>query len=248
MDLLVGVDSGSSADEIQRAIRSALLRYHPDRSTGNAAKFMRIKTFRDSLAANTPVSPPSASNLPVPPIAAVVSCVGDTKQHISKTVTLSFEQSFLGAVVPVMVERKTADGQKEHEQVYVRFEPGVDSGEIVTIPGKGVMGGDLRVSVLLEFGSAWSDYSRAGIDLVLRRRVSLREALCGGTFTIQHPCGKPFEISSRQGAVIRPGQRQVIPKKGYTREGHTGNLIIEFSVEFPDKVSAETVEVLRGVL
>jgi DnaJ-class molecular chaperone len=34
---------------------------------------------------------------------------------------------------------------------------------------------------------------------------------------------------------------------GFTRDGHTGNLVIDFNVEFPEKLSDETIAALKNI-
>jgi DnaJ-class molecular chaperone len=40
----------------------------------------------------------------------------------------------------------------------------------------------------------------------------------------------------------------VVPSLGMTREGSVGNLIIEFKIEFPDKMTPEQIETLSNIL
>ena len=39
----------------------------------------------------------------------------------------------------------------------------------------------------------------------------------------------------------------MIPNMGFTRDSHIGNLIIIFTVHFPDKLTNETIEKLKTI-
>ena len=48
--------------------------------------------------------------------------------------------------------------------------------------------------------------------------------------------------------IINHGHRKTINGLGFQRNGQNGNLIIEFSVKFPENLSAETIEQLKNIL
>jgi DnaJ-class molecular chaperone len=48
--------------------------------------------------------------------------------------------------------------------------------------------------------------------------------------------------------VIKPNYKKVVPNLGMMKEGQTGNLVIEFMVEFPESISPEVIEKLKDVL
>ena len=49
---LLGLESGSSTDEIKKAFRKKSLIYHPDRNGGNAEMFQRLVEARERLLGN----------------------------------------------------------------------------------------------------------------------------------------------------------------------------------------------------
>jgi DnaJ-class molecular chaperone len=76
----------------------------------------------------------------------------------------------------------------------------------------------------------------------------LREALCGFSFDIKYVNKKVYTINNQPGNIIPPNYQKVIPNIGLTREGHTGNLIIQFQTKFPDSLSLDKIEELNKIL
>ena len=46
----------------------------------------------------------------------------------------------------------------------------------------------------------------------------------------------------------KPDYKKIIPNMGMVKNNSTGNLIIDFSVEFPDSLSAEQIEQISAIL
>ncbi len=65
-------------------------------------------------------------------------------------------------------------------------------------------------------------------DIVMKQTISLVSALIGYSHTLEWINGKTYEINIPQ---ITPGLRHVINNAGFN---NTGNLIIEFDIEFPN--------------
>ena len=48
------------------------------------------------------------------------------------------------------------------------------------------------------------------------------------------------------GSIIQPGYRKIIPNMGFVRDDIKGSLIIEFTVNFPDKISKSNIDKLAS--
>ena len=83
--------------------------------------------------------------------------------------------------------------------------------------------------------------------MVLQKTISIKEALCGFVFELKYITGKTYTINNNAGNIIPNGYRKIIPNMGFTREEHTGNLIIVFDVKFPEKLSDEALEALKNI-
>ena len=174
-------------------------------------------------------------------------------QSIMKTINITMDQVFSGTSVPVEIERFIMEsGIKvfEKETIYVTIPRGIDDGEIITIKDKGNVfnnenKGDVKIFIKVENNT---NFERSGVDLLTNKTISLKEALCGFTFDLKYINGKIYTLNNNSGNIITPNYKKVIPNMGLTRDGHTGNLIITFTVEFPAQLTEEKMKVLREML
>jgi len=70
------------------------------------------------------------------------------------------------------------------------------------------------------------------VDLIIDKKITLVEALCGCEFVIEHLDGEKLYVKNTD--VIQPFSKKVIRKKGMT-----GDLIINFNVVFPTSIDDE---------
>ena len=82
--------------------------------------------------------------------------------------------------------------------------------------------------------------------------ITLREAICGFTKSIQHLSGKQIEISNNppNDPILKPGSRKVIPKEGmFSKKGtDRGHMTIVFQIKFPDRLSREQITQIANIL
>jgi molecular chaperone DnaJ len=174
-------------------------------------------------------------------------------QPIIKNIPINMEQVMNGANIPVEIERWILEnGNKvfERETIYVAIPKGIDDNEIIMLRDKGnVMSehskGDIKLFVKVE---NTTDFKRAGLDLILERKVTLKEALCGFMFELKHINGKSYTINNNPGSIVTPAYFKNIPNMGLTRDGHCGNMIITFDVVFPETLSLDTISKLKEIL
>jgi DnaJ family protein A protein 2 len=89
---------------------------------------------------------------------------------------------------------------------------------------------------------------RDGLDLILQKSISLKEALCGFSFSIKFLDSRVFKINNDNGNVICPGYKKIVEGMGMCREDKIGNLIIIFDIKFPDQLSSEAITTISSVL
>jgi DnaJ-class molecular chaperone len=199
-----------------------------------------IRVFHNGMPVNIGMRQNMAQNLQKP-------------TPIIKSVTISMEQVLTGANVPVEIERWIVEnGHKvfEQETLYVTVNKGVDDNEIIILREKGnvlaeTCKGDVKVFIKVENNT---DFQRRGLDLILIKTISLKEALCGFSFELKYVNNKIYTINNNSGNIIKPGYEKVIPNMGLVRDGHTGNLVIVFQVDFPDKLEEEKLKALKDLL
>jgi len=114
----------------------------------------------------------------------------------------------------------------------------------------GTMAGDLHVRVSIK---PHPIFERKGADLIMKKKISLLEALCGVNFKLKQLDGVDLVICSAPADIIATGDFKVIQGKGMPFYGDSmscGNLIIQFDVEFPkgEQLKKEAREQLKKVL
>ena len=171
---------------------------------------------------------------------------------IIKNIAVPVDKILTGTTIPVDIERWIIqDGNKvfENETVYVTVPKGIDEGEIIVLREKGNVAredckGDIKLFIKVENDT---EFKRSGLDLLYEKTITVKEALCGFSFELKYITGKIYTINNNSGNIISHGYRKIIPNMGFTREQHTGNLIIIFNVKFPEKLTEETMEQLKKV-
>ena len=172
---------------------------------------------------------------------------------IIKNVAISLEQAYNGDQIAVNIERWLfEDGIRkcENETIYVPVHKGIDHNEIILLRDKGNMlannlRGDIKVIIGIQNSSI---YKRDGLNLILEKNISLKEALCGFEFIIQHINGKNLRFNQEKGKIIKEGAIKIIPNFGMERDNHTGNLCIKFNVVYPESLSDSQIEKLMNIL
>jgi len=172
---------------------------------------------------------------------------------IIQNVEINMEQVLNGANIPVEIERWIVEhGNKifEKETVYVSIPKGVDDNEIIVLRDKGNViseniKGDIKLFVKID---NTTEFKRNGLDLIIERKISLKEALCGFSFVLKYVNGKSYTINNNPGSIVTPSYFKSIPNMGLTRDGHVGNLVITFDVIFPETLSVEQMNKLKDIL
>jgi DnaJ-class molecular chaperone len=174
---------------------------------------------------------------------------------IIKTVELTIHQVYTGASVPVELDIwKIERGIKtfERETLYVTIPPGTDTDDIIIEREKGNIGhqgvrGDVKILIKVINDT---NFERRGLDLVINKTISLKEALCGFKFEFTHLNTKSYTIGNNypKNFIVSPNYQKVIQNMGMSKAGVTGNLLINFEIEFPKELSKDQVDSLIHIL
>tara|TARA_Y100000741_G_scaffold362874_1_gene349705 strand:- start:368 stop:1327 length:960 start_codon:yes stop_codon:yes gene_type:complete len=172
---------------------------------------------------------------------------------IIKHIDISLEQAYIGLKYPLNIERwiKINDVRKiEKEKVYVDIPQGVDDNEMIILKEQGnelggVMKGDIKVFIRIKNDT---NFVREGLHLRYKNKISLKDALTGFKHDIKHLNGKTYTINNENSLVVQPNSSTVIENMGMKRGEHIGNLIIQFEVEFPRKLTDEQKEKIKEIL
>ena len=172
---------------------------------------------------------------------------------IIKTEEIQLSKAYNGCKLPVNIKRWLVENgikKEETETIYVPVPKGVDDNELIILPGKGNALSHTNIGDVKVFIKIINDtgFIRNGLDLILNKTITLKEALCGFSFDLKYIDGRTFKITNGSGNIITNNYNKVIPKMGLTRDEHIGNLIINFTVEFPTDLTPEQVEELGKIL
>ena len=171
---------------------------------------------------------------------------------ILKNINIKISQVLTGINIPLEIERWIMEqGMKvfESETIYVTIPKGIDDGELILLKDKGnvlneTCKGDIKIFVKIDNDSM---FKRAGLDLVLEKSINLKDALCGFSFEITYINGKSYTLNNNSGNIIPHGFRKIIPNMGLERDQHKGNMVIEFNVQFPEKLSESVIASLKKI-
>ena len=174
---------------------------------------------------------------------------------IHKQVEIDIAMSYTGCSIPIPIERTINENnvnKTETETIYVTVPKGIDNNESIVIPDKGniiiinqEIKGDIKLSFVI---NNTSEFTRNGLDLIYKKNISLKEALCGLSFDLKYINGKTFKIQNNKGNIIAPSFKKTIPKLGFMRNEHIGNLIIEFNIIFPNTLTNEQIDNISNIL
>lgn len=208
-------------------------------SGGNGGHFMNmsnnpnIRIFHNGVQIN-----PNAMNKPVP---------------IVTHVNITLEQAYNGMKYPLEIERWIKEDETtkriEKETIYININKGVDNNETIVIRGKGNVinddnKGDVKVFIKIDNNTK---FLRKGLDLIYKKNISLKEALCGFSFNLDYFNNKSFTITNNN-TIIKQNNLKIIQGLGMERNGTKGNVIIEFTISFPDNLTKEQKDKLREIL
>ena len=171
---------------------------------------------------------------------------------INCVIEVPIDKILTGTTLPLEIERWILqDGSKifEKETIYVNVPKGIDEGEILTIREKGnILREDCKGDICVHFKiDNPTEFKRHGLDLILEKTITVKEALTGFNFELKYITGKCYTITNNTGNIICNGYKKVIPNMGFSRDEHQGNLIIIFSVKFPEKLSPEVLAQLKAI-
>jgi DnaJ-class molecular chaperone len=172
---------------------------------------------------------------------------------ISKHINISLKQCYDGGSIPIEIERFVVNnGIKYTENVTLNIPipKGINEKNGIIIEGEGNCVNDLKGDVKLTFKvDEHPLFKRRESDLIYKKKISLKEALCGFSFELQHLNGKMLFLNNKSNrTIITPDTKKTIPNLGIEYEGKTGNLIIEFIIDFPINLSEEQMNTISSVL
>jgi DnaJ-class molecular chaperone len=172
---------------------------------------------------------------------------------IMKSLQITMAQVFSGTSIPLEIERWILEnGTKvfEKETIYIDIPEGIDENEMIVLRDRGNViseqcKGDIKINILVQNNTA---FNRSGLDLILDKTITLKEALCGFSFELNYINGKNYTLNNNKGSIVPPEYKKIYPDMGLKRGEHKGNMIINFHVEFPTILTTEQIDKLSEIL
>jgi DnaJ-class molecular chaperone len=171
---------------------------------------------------------------------------------LEKKVEISFEDSFTGNNIPIVIDREIKMGNmayNEEEKVYLPIQQGIDDGEILLVKDKGHVYNDIKGELKIYIHVKPNpDYERKGLNIIQKQLITFKESICGFERIIKHIDGTNMRLVSSRGNIIQNGDEHYIKSKGFTREGKTGDLIIVFKVVPPKTLTEDQLKLFDNIL
>ena len=174
---------------------------------------------------------------------------------IIKNIQITLEQAYFGGSVPIEIDKYNIINnirKNEDHVINITVPAGIDDNEVIVLREcghtvNGTLKGDIKICIKI---LNETEFRRNGLDLCLTKNITLKESLCGFEFQIQHINKKTFSFNNSKDTtiVVKPGFKKTIPGLGMIRENATGNLIIDFNIIFPDKLTQEQRSSLEQIL
>ncbi|KAJ3601413.1 hypothetical protein NHX12_032381 [Muraenolepis orangiensis] len=169
---------------------------------------------------------------------------------------LSVEEVFSGCTKKMKISRKrlNPDGvsvRNEDKILTIDIKRGWKEGTKITFPREGDEGpSNIAADVVFVVrDKPHAVYRREGSDLIYPAKISLRDALCGCTVNAPTLDGRTITVTSRD--VVKPGMKKRIAGEGLPLSKSPekrGDMILEFTVKFPDKLGQSTCDALSQIL
>jgi DnaJ-class molecular chaperone len=169
-----------------------------------------------------------------------------------KNINLTLKESYEGINYPLNIDRTIIlnnEKKLEKETFYINIFKGIDNNETIIIKEKGniINGqkGDLKLLIRI---TNETQFRREGLTLIINKDITLKEALCGFIFEINHLNGKKYKINNDKGNIIKPNYNKEIQELGIIREDKKGRLIVIFNIIFPDTLEHDKIDLLNDIL
>lgn len=169
----------------------------------------------------------------------------------------SVRMTIINGVMKKVVENNCPECKDRFETIQktsdlrVEIEKGMKDGDTIVFYGEGDASSEYRAGdlVFIIQAAQHSIFMRKGDDLLMKLKISLKEALSGFSKSVKHLDGKQFKIESD--FVIKPGYVMQLAGKGMPKRDSAsehGNLFVEFDIAFPDDLTESQKDTIRKTL
>jgi len=176
---------------------------------------------------------------------------------VERDLNVALEDIASGCTKKMKITRRVlnADGKStrtEDKVLSIDVKPGWKSGTKITFPKEGDQNpGSIPADVVFILrDKPHSHFRREAADICYTAKISLKDALCGGG-TLQIPTLDGRKIPLTLENVVKPTTKKKIKGEGlpFPKEpSKKGDLVVDFDIKFPEKISSSVREILRDTL
>lgn len=169
---------------------------------------------------------------------------------------VTLEEVLAGGTKKMKISRKrlNPDGRtirREDKILEVQIKKGWKEGTKITFPKEG---DETPTNIPADVVFVLKDkphpvFRRDGSDIIYPAKISLRDALCGSTVSAPTLEGRTLSVSTTD--VVQPGTKRRISGEGLPypkRPERRGDLIVEYEVRFPERLSQSARDTIAQVL
>jgi len=236
---ILQLSPSATPDEIKSAFRKLSFKFHPDKNLTYLAQYTKIVNAYKQLNNTNQIIPYIETN------------ENNIVNDIYTTLTIELTNIYNNNSMPIEINRtitKLDHTIEEIETIYINIFSGIDTNEIIIVKNKGNIindiQGDIKVKIIVHNNSI---FERQGLDLILNKEISLKEALCGFEFNFTHINNEIYYIKNYNN-IIYPTYQKILPKLGLKRNNIYGQLIIKFTIKFPKQLTENNKRILYKIL
>jgi len=175
---------------------------------------------------------------------------------VHKDVFVTLEELMTGVDKKMKLTRKvynnTGAYSTEEKILKINVKPGWKAGTKITFAGEGdrVPGKTPADVVFTMREKPHEHFRRDGADLLYTHTLSLGEALCGTAFLVPNLQGGKFQVDCSSD-ILKPKEVKRLRGRGmpsHKNPAVKGDIVVDFDIKFPDKVTEESKNLLRKAL
>ncbi|KAK4429636.1 DnaJsubfamily B member 13 [Sesamum alatum] len=228
-------NSAEALSKRQQPAKASLLRTRSHRNSMEAPSAALSRSFSrcTSRPGATPILYSNSNGLLKPPA-------------MEQQLDCTLEELCFGCIKKMKITRDavTEDGQmvEEDEVLTIKVKPGWTKGTKITFEGMGdeIPGTDPADVIFVVAEKEHPLFRRQDDDLELEVEVPLVDALTGCTISVPLLGGQTMSLTIDD--IVHPGYEKIISEQGMPKQNEPatrGNLVITFSVKFPEKLREE---------
>lgn len=251
---ILNIPHNSKHEEIKSAFRKLSLKFY-SKENNNSEKYNQIVNAYNNLTNHT-----LTNNILINKVIKNNTILNNKlvpynnqsyENNIYTSLTLELNNIYNNTCQPIEIIRNITKNSytiQENETMYIDIFAGIDSNEIIVIKNKGHIidniQGDIKIKVIINNNTI---FKRCGLELILNKNITLKEALCGFTFDFIHLNNETYIIKNYNN-IIYPNYHKILSDLGMKRNNNIGSLVVKFKIIFPKQLTVEQKKILHNII